>query len=607
MQVRFWGTRGSIAKPGPSTVRYGGNTSCVEVRSASGTIIVLDCGTGAHALGQSLVQEGAAASSGHIFVSHTHWDHIQGIPFFAPLHCADNEWHIYGPRGLGESLRDVLAGQMEYTYFPVSLDQFEATVHYHDVVEGTFDIDGIRIATRYLNHPALTMGYRIEADGAAVVYATDHEPHTQDLALGTAGASHGEDRAHQHFIQDADLLIHDAQFTGAEYTSKIGWGHSTVEYATDLALAARVGRLALYHHDPTRADEDVDRLLDMARLRVADAGGSLSVFGAMEGALIELEGTVGARSDGDRSSRSSLLDPASDLSRQKVLIGVAGRADRAILAAAVDADEVASVQSVEVADLLDVLDREWPSLILLGDDLPHTDPIELCQSIRALPHQEARSTPVIVVTDEALVDAAKGEAAGVTDWLTRPFSMQYARTRTRAWLMRTMCRWQKAPLPADEESRIKALHDLAILDTDAEERFDRYTRITATAFDAPVALVSLVDRDRQWFKSRQGFDKSETPRDMAFCAHAILDDGALIVSDALQDERFAENPLVTDDPRIRFYAGVPLRASGGDRVGVLCIIDHRPRDLSPSQVNLLKEMAELVEMEIGKKDPDEAQ
>jgi phosphoribosyl 1,2-cyclic phosphodiesterase/DNA-binding response OmpR family regulator len=607
MRVRFWGTRGSIAKPGPSTVRYGGNTSCVEVRSATGTIIVLDCGTGAHGLGQSLLQEGLTPCSGHIFISHTHWDHIQGIPFFAPLFCAGNEWHIYGPRGLGQSLRDVLAGQMEYTYFPVSLDQFAATIHYHDVVEGTFNIGEMRIVARYLNHPALTMGYRLETDGAVVVYSTDHEPHAQDLALGTACALHGEDMAHQHFVQGADLLIHDAQYTGAEYASKIGWGHSTVEYATDMALAARVKRLALYHHDPTRDDEGVDRLLDTALQRVADAGGSVEIFGAMEGSIIELESALDSRCVSLDTSATGLLDPTNDLSKAKVLIAVADKADRAILAAATDADDIAAVQMVEAKGLLEAVDRNWPSLIFLGDDLPHTDPLELCQSIRALPHQRAESTPLIVVTDEALVDTAKGQLAGVTDWLTRPFSMQYARTRTRAWLIRTMCRWVKAPLPADEECRIKALHDLDILDTDAEERFDRYTRITATAFNAPIALVSLVDRHRQWFKSRHGLDASETPRDMAFCAHAIHDDDALIVPDALQDERFADNPLVADDPRIRFYAGVPLRVAGGNRIGTLCVIDHRPRDLSPSQVELLKEIAELVELELASKDSDEIQ
>ncbi len=604
MRVRFWGTRGSIAKAGAFTVRYGGNTSCVEIRSAAGTIVVLDCGTGAHGLGLSLLQEGLKPCSGHIFISHTHWDHIHGIPFFAPLFGAGNEWHIYGPRGLGQSLREVLAGQMEYTYFPVSLDQFAATIHYHDVVEGAFTVSDMRIVARYLNHPALTMGYRLEVDGVVVVYSTDHEPYAQEVALRTARELRGEDEAHQYFVQGADLLIHDAQYTVAEYPSKIGWGHSTVEYVIDLAMAARVKHVALYHHDPTRTDDAMDRLLDAARQRVADAGGSVEVSGAMEGDVIELEGTLDARSSGPDTRPSGLLDPADDLANEEVLIAVAGEADRAILAAGVMADKIAAVQVGDAKDLLDAADRNWPSLIFLGDDLPHSDPLELCRNIRALPHPRAESTPLIVVTDEARIDVAEGQAAGVTDWLTRPFSMQYARTRTRAWLLRTICRWIKAPLPADEESRIEALHGLGILDTEAEERFDRHTRIAAAALDAPIALISLVDRDRQWFKSRHGLDTSETPRDMAFCAHAIHNDDAFVVTDALQDERFADNPLVVHDPRIRFYAGVPLRVADGSRIGMLCVIDHRPRDLSPTQRDLLKELAKLVEQELEREDPN---
>src|SRR5713226_7505898 len=163
MRVRFWGTRGSIPKPGPRTVRYGGNTSCVEVRSSNGTLVVLDCGTGAHDLGQALLAEGPPAH-GHLLITHTHWDHIQGIPFFAPLFVRGTEWDVYAPRGFGQSLDETLAGEMQYTYFPVTLDAMGATIRFHELVEGVFAIDDIRVTARYLNHPALTLGYRLEAD-----------------------------------------------------------------------------------------------------------------------------------------------------------------------------------------------------------------------------------------------------------------------------------------------------------------------------------------------------------------------------------------------------------------------------------------------------------
>ena len=288
MRVQFWGTRGSIAKPGPATARYGGNTSCIEVRSARETLVIVDCGTGGHSLGQKLMSGGATGLRGHILISHTHWDHIQGIPFFAPLFVPGNQWDIYGPKGLDQSLRETLAGQMQYTYFPVTPDQFGATIHYHDLVEGTFDIDDIKITTHYLNHPALTLGYRLEADGATIVYCSDHEPHSRSLA-GGHGDIVGQDLQHAEFINGADLLIHDAQYTAAEYPSKIGWGHSSAEYAVKLAQRAQVKRLALTHHDPLREDDAVDRVLAGIRDGLQAAGSSLQVSAAVEGEIVEIQ------------------------------------------------------------------------------------------------------------------------------------------------------------------------------------------------------------------------------------------------------------------------------------------------------------------------------
>ena len=164
LKVRFWGTRGSIAKPGPTTARYGGNTSCIEVRSSRGTLVVIDCGTGSHGLGQALVSAGT--KRGCLLISHTHWDHIQGLPFFAPLFDHTNEWDICGPKGLSGSLRETLAGQMESTYFPVALESLGATIRYWDLLQGSFQVDDIRVSTHHLNHPALTLAYRLEADGA---------------------------------------------------------------------------------------------------------------------------------------------------------------------------------------------------------------------------------------------------------------------------------------------------------------------------------------------------------------------------------------------------------------------------------------------------------
>src|SRR5262249_8612882 len=266
--------------------RYGGNTSCIEVRSARETLVIVDCGTGGHSLGQKLMSGGAKGLRGHILISHTHWDHIQGIPFFAPLFVPGSEWDIYGPKDLGQSLREALAGQMQYAYFPVTLDQCGAKIRYHNLVEGTFDIDDIKVSTHYLNHPALTLGYRLEADGVAVVYACDHEPHSRLLATGSGDIS-GEDGRHAEFLAGADLVMHDAQYLASEYPQKIGWGHSTIEYALAVARSAGAKQLALTHHDPQRDDAAIDDIVRSLRSEIGrDAGPH--IFAAAEGQVVKL-------------------------------------------------------------------------------------------------------------------------------------------------------------------------------------------------------------------------------------------------------------------------------------------------------------------------------
>ncbi len=595
MLVRFWGTRGSIATPGEATLRYGGNTSCVEVRSDAGDIIIIDAGTGANALGKALMDQGRA-QRGHILISHTHWDHIQGLPFFAPLFAAGNEWHIYGPRALSQSLRDILAGQMDYAYFPVALNSFAANVQFHEVVEGGFSVGEVRVSTQYLNHPALTVGYRLDADGASLVYASDHEPHSAHAGEGQANEAGSGDIAHAEFMRDADLVIHDAQYTATEFSAKVGWGHSSIEYAVDVAIAANVRQLALYHHDPGRSDEALDALVETARKRVAAANADLIVTGAAEGASIELRGAANANKFSPFLP-SGLVKPAVSVTDEPMLIAGLEREDRTILIAAAGADGIHNVAEASLEHLKQAALSGEAALIVLGD-AGGQDPVALCAELRALQRESGDDTPIVIVADQARWSADKGEVAGVTDWLTRPFSLQYARSRLRAWMLRSMLRWRKAALPANEEERQAAVERLGLLDTPEEERFDRHARIAAAALDAPIALVSLIDRDRQWYKSHYGFDFSETSRDVGFCSHAILQSEPLVVPDALQDDRFADNPVVVGEPYVRFYAGIPLHAADGARVGAFCIVDHRPRRLSAAQLRMLKDIARLVEEEL---------
>lgn len=596
MHMRFWGTRGSIPKPGPDTVRYGGNTSCVEVRTASGVLILLDCGTGAHALGQALLAETAGPRRGHVFISHTHWDHIQGLPFLAPLFIPEFEWDIYGPRGLGPSIRETLAGQMQYTYFPITLEQFAAKVRYHDLVEETIEIEDVRVRTHYMNHPALTLGYRIEADHATLVYATDHEPHSPALAHGERPARSADECRYAAFIEAADLLVHDAQFTRDEYDRYRGWGHSPVEFAVDVAAAGRVRQLALYHHDPLRDDAAVDRIVERARQRAAGTG--VEVFGAAEGMQIVLEPRGIARDT--TASASAPVTGIGPTPREFIALLATDAKPRQVLAAAVKADGGQLLTADGVDRLLLLAARERPAVIFMQREVVGGDELEMCRRLRALDRNEATAPAIVIVSSRPEdMDIEAGAAAGVTDWLLWPFKESYARTRVQRWALRQACRWLAAPLPAEEEQRLRALRDLRVLDTPREERFDRVTRIAAQLFDVPTAVVSLVDRDRQWFKSKVGFDADETPREQSFCAHAILQRGVMQVADALQDPRFADNPLVTGPSRVRFYAGAPVAAADGSLVGSLCIIDHRARQLDADQLALLRDLAKLVESELS--------
>ncbi len=600
MKVTFWGTRGSIAKPGPSTVRYGGNTSCVEIRSDAGTLIVVDCGTGAHALGAKVLeQSGGEPMEGHLLISHTHWDHIQGLPFFAPLFEPNHSWHIYAPRGLASSVIETLAGQMQYAYFPITLDQLAARVHYHDLVDGTFDIGDVSVTTHYLNHPALTLGYRLRADGATVVYAADHEPHNRDLAGGGDLRSSRHDLDHLRFLQDADLVVHDAQYLAAEYTAKAGWGHSTVEYVVDAAEQARVARLALYHHDPSRDDDAVDGLVELARARADAAGFDGEVFAAEEGMEIELTGAGADAEELPEASGEATRKPALEDLRRSVLLSVRSPDIGDVIRDAAQNEGLDIWEVSDPASVVKTAGGEQPGIVVLED---HDDVLAEARSIMDSSANNGADVAIFTVTRSGQRLIADGQS--ITEWLLWPCSAVYVRTKLHAALLRRSCRWQNAPLPTNEDSRLRALQELGVLDTRPESRFDRFTKRASEILDVPVALVSLIDADRQWFKSAHGLDVSEMHRDFAFCAHAILDDQVLQVPDALADPRFADNPVVAGDLRVRFYAGAPLALSDGNRAGTLCVLDYRPRVLSEAQLDELRRLAQLVAHELEARSPD---
>jgi phosphoribosyl 1,2-cyclic phosphodiesterase len=252
MLVRIWGCRGSLATPGRETLRYGGNTSCVEIECDDGTRVILDAGTGLRALGRRLAADGDGPI--HVCLTHLHLDHIEGIGFFAPIFNPQTEVHLWGPPSSVRSLDERLARYLSAPLFPVELGDLPATFVFHDVEDEPWEIGGARLRAAPISHPGATLGYRIEADGSSVTYLPDHEP-----AVGVE-----LDRLTSDWIsgfglaEGAALLIHDAQYTDAEYRDHVGWGHSSVSQAVSFGTMTGVERLLLFHHDPLHTDTDLD-------------------------------------------------------------------------------------------------------------------------------------------------------------------------------------------------------------------------------------------------------------------------------------------------------------------------------------------------------------
>jgi phosphoribosyl 1,2-cyclic phosphodiesterase len=259
MQIRLWGTRGSVASPGPETVRYGGNTACVEVR-AGNALLILDAGTGIRQLGASL-----QAHHGRIdlLLTHLHLDHLQGIGFFEPAFRQEIELHIWGPPSTTADLRQRLSRYLSPPLFPVRLRDLGTHVHLHDVPHEPFRIADATINGQAIIHPDPTVGYRITDASGTVAYLPDHEP-----ALGAPRFPIDPEWTSGHALAErADLLIHDAQYTAEEYPAKVGWGHSSTEHTWAFALQAGVRRLVTFHHDPGHSDARLDSMVDELRRR----------------------------------------------------------------------------------------------------------------------------------------------------------------------------------------------------------------------------------------------------------------------------------------------------------------------------------------------------
>ena len=273
LSVRFWGVRGSIPCPGPDTCVYGGNTTCIEIRAGK-RLAIIDAGTGIRPLGDQLLNRNYFPSpvDADIFISHTHWDHIMGFPMFTPFYIPNSRLRIRGPISPdGESLESIIGTQLSYKFWPVRQNELAAKIEYDQIRETTLDLgDGLKVITKYLNHPILCIGYRFEYEGKSIVTAFDHEPFRnifpvdpKDPGYSEEAAREGEDAAKDEnekihkFFRNADILIHDAQYTPDEFGTHLGWGHSTFDLAIDEARRAGVKKLYLFHHDPNRTDKQL--------------------------------------------------------------------------------------------------------------------------------------------------------------------------------------------------------------------------------------------------------------------------------------------------------------------------------------------------------------
>jgi diguanylate cyclase (GGDEF)-like protein len=427
MHVRFWGTRGSIPTPGHRTAVYGGNTSCVEIRTNNDTTLVLDCGTGIRLLGLEMMRQSRPQRI-HLLIGHTHWDHIQGFPFFTPAFLPGSELNIYGSAAFQRSLEDSLSGQMQYAYFPVKLQDLASRIHYTELEEGFFRIGDILVETQYLNHTVPTIAYRISADGAVVAYVTDHEPFWNS---GGRQFDHPGDQRHIEFMRGADLVIHDAQYTSEEYGSKLGWGHSPADYVTDVGIVAGVAKLVLSHHDPTHEDDAIRIMEETQRARAAAAGSSIEVAFAAEGMEFEVGGRGSAKTIRDVSA----LDRR-PITGGRVMMVTAHRSDIATIEEILSEDGLLLVSAADGRTALETAANTCPDLVIIDSVLADGEGAAFIQPLRDVLNKP--ELPVILLMQSREIPEGHTGRTLATDYLARPFSFPMLRTRLRAWLARTI-------------------------------------------------------------------------------------------------------------------------------------------------------------------------
>ncbi|MEM8953929.1 MAG: response regulator [Verrucomicrobiota bacterium] len=282
--IRMWGTRGSSPVVDPQHQRHGGNTSCLELRYR-GTRLIFDAGTGIRDLGNAILEEGPEPI--HVFITHTHWDHVQGFPFFSPAYHEDREVHIYGAKGFGQDLEALFRGQLQHDYFPVELDDMKAELHFHHLSGDAVEIGGIRVTWEAANHPGATVGYRMDVGDVSVAFFPDNEFLRGYLGPPDRDAVGAEEitpyQSYIDFLAGVDVLIHEAQYTNEEYPEKIGWGHSALSNMCLLTKLAGVKSWIITHHDPDHDDVFLQHKLNLTRHILSEIGNPIPVDHAFDG------------------------------------------------------------------------------------------------------------------------------------------------------------------------------------------------------------------------------------------------------------------------------------------------------------------------------------
>lgn len=285
MTLTYWGVRGTLPVPGPKSLKYGGNTSCVTITLPNDRTLIFDAGSGIKALSDHVMKQRRGKISAKLFISHPHWDHINAFPFFAPFHVPGNKFEVIGARHGDRTMEDLISAQMDDVFFPILVSDMGASIAFKDLGEETIEIDDdVTVQTMLLSHPGNCLGYRVNFGGKSICYVTDNELYTDESGF----RNESYEQKLIAFIKDADILITDTTYFDEDYASKVHWGHSSVGRVIDIAHAAQIKTLHLFHHDPDQFDDDIDRKLDVAELDLRNRSSDTQVVAPVEGMSFRL-------------------------------------------------------------------------------------------------------------------------------------------------------------------------------------------------------------------------------------------------------------------------------------------------------------------------------